>query len=566
MRSIGWIGGLGTILLACGAQEQGSGSTGTSSHALLIRISGAGTVQGASPPVSCRNDCRQDIEGGGTVLLIATADAGNSFAGWQGDCSGTAACSLTMNADHQVTATFSGSQPPPPRTFRVTVNATTGTGTGRVTSNPGGIDCPGTCTMTAQTGTSVGLTAQAAQDSRFAGWGGACHGSETCTLTASGDVWANFEKSVPPPQCAGLTPASPAPPVSVMVGGPYEPSCGPAMGDSLGTIALQTSDFVHMGSHAILVHFMDGNSGKEKNWTGRNGSNGSFGGWVPQPDGFIAIYNSGPYASSYLNLEYWNHEGRYVRSAASMWGNTVTKGAPLGGLLVAGIFGWTTEVAKKRQVWMFAQDLSLKWMSDLASQGTIFGLGCDVNNRCLIITDGGAHSISAQWLESNGTVLAGEFTLIKSFQAGMNTWFETAPLIGGGVAVRRVDQQNDASGRAYRTAQWLVTVTVTGGQAGVHDAPQWLRDRRDTNFGITRSGKAYAMLPMGAPDAGCAQKVEVLAADGTSCGSLDATLAAGRCRTEDVALSLDGTPIQPVPKELSKQDLCSYRWWKDALR
>jgi hypothetical protein len=463
-----------------------------------------------------------------------------------------------MSADRQVTAVFT---PSPPGTFRVTV-IPTGAGAGRITSSPGGIDCPGACTMTAQTGTSVALTAQAAQDSTFAGWGGSCHGAASCAVTASGDVWVDFEKNAP--QCAGISPGSPKPPVSVTVGGPNEPACGGAMGDATGAVGLQTSDFVHTGSHAIFFHFMDGGSGTEKNWTGRNGSDGSFGGWVPQPDGFIAVYNSGRQASSYLSLEYWNSEGKHIRSSSSMWGETVTKEVPRGGILVAGRFSWTKDVAKKRQVWMFTQDLSLQWTRDLASQATIFGLGCDLNSRCLIITDGGAGAISAQWFEANGAPLTGEFSLIKGFQAGPSTWFETSPLIGGGVAVRRVDGQSDSNGRSYRAAQWLVTVAA--GKASAQEAPQWLKDRRDTNLSIARSGKAYATLPMGAPDRGCAQKIEVLAPDGTSCGSFDVSLGSGTCRTEDVALSLGGSPIQPVSKEFSQQDTCSYRWWKDALR
>lgn len=555
------MGVLGTILLACGPDRgsgAGSGAGGSASHPLVIRVSGGGTVQSASPSVSCRSNCRFDIAGGGTVLLVATADSGNVFAGWQGDCSGGDACSLNMSGDRQVTAVFTGSLPP--GTFRVTV-IPTGTGAGRVTSNPAGIDCPSACTMTAQTGTSVALTAQAAQDSTFAGWGAACHGAASCALTASGDVWVDFEKSAP--QCAGLGPESPKPPLSATVGGPNEPTCGSAIGDANGTIGLQTTDFVHTGSHAIFLHFMDGDSGREKNFTGRNGSNGSFGGWVPQPDGFIAVYNSGRLAGSYLSLEYWNGEGKHIRSSSSIWGDTVTKDVPKGGILVSGTFSWTKEIGKKRQVWMFTQDLSLQWTHDLASQGAIFGLGCDWNSRCLIITDGGSGAISAQWFEANGAALTGEFSLIKGFKAGPNTWFETSSLIGGGVAVRRVDQQDDSSGRPYRTAEWLLTVGPSG--PTVQDAPQWLKGRRNTNFGIARGGKAYAFLPMGAPNADCAQKIEVLAPDGTSCGSLDATIASGLCRTEDVVLSLGGTPIQRMP-EGQQQDTCSYRWWKDALR
>jgi len=73
----------------------------------------------------------------------------------------------------------------------------------------------------------------------------------------------------------------------------------------------------------------------------------------------------------------------------------------------------------------------------------------------------------------------------------------------------------------------------------------------------------HAVLPMGASDDDCAQRIEVLAPDGTSCAALDVSVGTGRCRTEDVASSLTGTPIHPLPRS---QDLCSYRWWKDALR
>src|ERR1700719_2905002 len=107
MRSSKWLGVLG-VLFSCTTQETpadaGSGSGGQGPHALQIRISGSGTVQGASPAISCRSDCRQDVAGGGTVLLTASADSGNAFTGWQGDCSGTGACSMLMNADHQVSA------------------------------------------------------------------------------------------------------------------------------------------------------------------------------------------------------------------------------------------------------------------------------------------------------------------------------------------------------------------------------------------------------------------------------------------------------------------------------
>ena len=93
-----------------------------------------------------------------------------------------------------------------------------------------------------------------------------------------------------------------------------------------------------------------------------------------------------------------------------------------------------------------------------------------------------------------------------------------------------------------------------------------MKDRPNTILALARSGRAYAVLPMGAPNADCRQKVGIVAPDGTSCGSFDISIAAGTCRTEDVGLSLDGTPIQLMPKELAQPNTCAYRWWQHALR
>jgi hypothetical protein len=187
-----------------------------------------------------------------------------------------------------------------------------------------------------------------------------------------------------------------------------------------------------------------------------------------------------------------------------------------------------------------------------------------MSGACIVITDGGPGTISGQWFDANGSALTGAFTLISNFAAGANTWFETAPLIGGGVAVRRVDQQNDLSGRPFQTSAWLVTIGE--GLIAPQAAPKWMKDRPNTQLAIAGSNKAYAVLPLGAPNADCGQKIEVVAADGTSCGSFDIGIAAGKCRTENVSLSMDGTPIQLMPREFSQSNTCSYRWWMHALR
>ncbi|QOY87706.1 InlB B-repeat-containing protein [Paludibaculum fermentans] len=71
-------------------------------------------------------------------------------------------------------------------------------GSGLVTGNVGSIKCPGVCSASLNTGTSVTLTAAAAKGVVFAGWGGACQGTAlTCTFTmnAATSVTASFKSS-----------------------------------------------------------------------------------------------------------------------------------------------------------------------------------------------------------------------------------------------------------------------------------------------------------------------------------------------------------------------------------
>jgi hypothetical protein len=71
----------------------------------------------------------------------------------------------------------------------------TGSGSGRVTSDPGGISCPGACSLTVGQGVPVSLTPSTAPGSRFAGWSGAgCYGTGSCVVTMGSDqtVTATF--------------------------------------------------------------------------------------------------------------------------------------------------------------------------------------------------------------------------------------------------------------------------------------------------------------------------------------------------------------------------------------
>ena len=148
---------------------------------------GTGTVVADSGAISCGATC-SDIYPGTTVLLTATPSAGSAFTGWSGGgCSGTAPCSVTVDAAKTVNANFV------PR-FALNVNKT-GAGTGVVTSSPGAINCGATCTDTFDAGTLVTLTAVADPTFVFAGWsGGGCTGTAPCpvTVNAATTVTATF--------------------------------------------------------------------------------------------------------------------------------------------------------------------------------------------------------------------------------------------------------------------------------------------------------------------------------------------------------------------------------------
>lgn len=62
------------------------------------------------------------------------------------------------------------------------------------------ISCPSTCTATYTKGQSVTLTARPNANSTFAGWGGACAGTGSCTITMNGDktVSASFRSALDP--------------------------------------------------------------------------------------------------------------------------------------------------------------------------------------------------------------------------------------------------------------------------------------------------------------------------------------------------------------------------------
>jgi hypothetical protein len=175
---------------------------------LSLTKTGTGTGAITSNPsgLNCGTTCTAFFGNGDTVTLTAAPAAGSSFASWGGACSGsTTTCTVTMNAAKSVTATFN-TVPTSGTNFALTVTKS-GTGTGGITSNPGGINCGATCSANFAQGSTVSLTATPDAASSFTGWSGTCSGTGACSVTmdAAKSVTVTFTSS-------GVTPPPPPPP------------------------------------------------------------------------------------------------------------------------------------------------------------------------------------------------------------------------------------------------------------------------------------------------------------------------------------------------------------------
>ena len=141
-----------------------------------LQGSGSGSVDSDPVGVDCPGTCSALFPDGTMVELLATPDAGSSFEGWGGACSGSGSCVVAMDQVRTVSATFEPFGEP-------LVVELLGNGSGSVTSSPIGIDCPGDCTEEFASGTTVTLTAAADGGSEFLNWNGDCTGSGGCSLT-----------------------------------------------------------------------------------------------------------------------------------------------------------------------------------------------------------------------------------------------------------------------------------------------------------------------------------------------------------------------------------------------
>jgi len=97
----------GTNLTTLASVLAGNAAPGGTSYTLTVTNAGGGTVTDNLSQISCPSTCTGTYSSGTNVTLTATANAGYTFSGWTGACSGTGTCVVTMTSNMAVTATFS---------------------------------------------------------------------------------------------------------------------------------------------------------------------------------------------------------------------------------------------------------------------------------------------------------------------------------------------------------------------------------------------------------------------------------------------------------------------------
>ena len=82
-------------------------ATPPASATLTVTRTGSGSVSSAPAGIQCGSTCSETVTAGASVALTAVPANGSLFSGWSGGgCSGTGTCTLTVNSNTTVAATF----------------------------------------------------------------------------------------------------------------------------------------------------------------------------------------------------------------------------------------------------------------------------------------------------------------------------------------------------------------------------------------------------------------------------------------------------------------------------
>jgi Fe-S cluster biogenesis protein NfuA len=486
-------------------------------------VSGSGVVTSSPAGIDCGSACVMSFAQGTAVALTATPADGMAFSGWTGACTGSGACTVTMNADTAVTAQFSAQTsppvtPPPVTSPPVTLHTLSVAvqGSGKVASAPAGIDCGTSCNATFAEGSSVTLTATPATGFAFSAFSGACSGA-TCTVTMSGDasVTATFAAIQPVDECAGLLPA--ALPAAVQAALPQNSCLDGTSDDGTGTFALGFTAGADQTFPEYLFFTIEaGTAVKVGNNVLGGDETGTF--VYSQPSGFTVFSVFGLDSSS--EIDNYDHGGslqtRDGLAPAENFDHLPSSAAgidPSGGTATVthsfdAATGWTTSY--KRFDKTGAPETGDVIIDNQDRRVDAVGVALSGHALVLVVQSPGLWQ--ARWLARDGTALTDWFALQGPVAPG-----PTHPvirfLLDGSVVV---GFNPGTQGVSYANLDYRYR--VLDGQTAPSALPDWLQARTNDVFYAVRGGRGYAAW--GSGGACQAGSVEVLATSGKSCGCL----------------------------------------------
>jgi hypothetical protein len=215
----------------------------------------------------------------------------------------------------------------------------------------------------------------------------------------------------------------------------------------------------------------------------------------------------------------------------------------------------------RNELQAYDEILRLRWNSELtpviSNPASVSALGVDLDGNTLVLFDGtrdfGAGTLGGVWVDAFGS--AG-----RNFQAasGVSTWDELnlVASVTEGLFLQHVRYTYQAP-----LVTWLASyLPLSPSQLA---PPTWLAERPGTSMTPIHGGTGYGLFSHPSP-AGSGCTVEVLTADGESCGAIDFDHGGRGCRS--MAIGHDGTVItQPSRRwtedcNATTDGACSWTW------
>ena len=165
-----------------------------------VSVGGSISLKGGSLTCAAATNCSFDIIENEAVIIKPLPASGYIFTGWEGDCTGSSTCELTMSAEHNISAVFIEIPTGELLSLQMTLggsiavaDANAGAKTTAKVNDIG--ECFIDCQLSFANSETLAATALPETGYTFTGWSGDCTGDATCQIKMSTahSITASFE-------------------------------------------------------------------------------------------------------------------------------------------------------------------------------------------------------------------------------------------------------------------------------------------------------------------------------------------------------------------------------------